>query len=315
MALRGHTQQQVVAVGSRSAERAAAFAHRFDIPRSYDSYAALVADPQVDAIYVATPHSEHHEHALLAIAAGKHVLVEKAFTRNAAEALEVVQAAEAASVMLMEAMWTRFLPNMDVVRQLLADGALGELGTVLADHGQFFADVPETHRLKNPQLAGGALLDLGIYPVSFAAFVLGEPESVTAHGAITDAGVDAWIAAVLRRGQAEAVVHTTFLAETPTTAVIAGTAGRIEIAGPFYQTQAVRFVPPRGGAAIELPISGAMGALGLCYEAAEFARCVSQGMTSSPLLPPSETVSIMRTLDEIRRQVGAHFPGEPAARS
>ena len=180
-ALSRHTRQQVVAAGSRSLDRARAFADRFGIERAYSSYEQLVGDPDIDAVYVASPHSEHAAQALLAISAGKPVLVEKAFARNASEARQVVSAARAAGVLAMEAMWTRYLPQSDVIAQLLADGVLGEVVTVLADHGQSF-DFDPNGRLFNPALAGGALLDLGVYPISFASFVLGNPDEIVATG-------------------------------------------------------------------------------------------------------------------------------------
>jgi predicted dehydrogenase len=309
-ALAKHTSQQVVAVGSRSLDRATAFANRFGIEASYRSYAALVADPAVDAIYVASPHSEHHAHALAAIAAGKHVLVEKAFTRNRAEAAEVVAAARAAGVIVMEAMWTRFLPHTDVLRQLLADGALGEVSTVIADHGQYFADLDPAHRLLNPHLAGGALLDLGIYPVSFASFVMGTPESVTARGSLTASGVDAQVSVTLEKGDTQAALNTTLLAETPTTATVSGSVARVEIGGPFYAPQPLRLVEARTGRTLTREVDAIAGHDGLCFEAAEFARCIAAGMTSSPLLPPDESLAIMGTLDTIRRQIGVTYPGE-----
>ena len=191
-----HTRQRLVAVGSRSLDRAQSFAAAHGADRAYGSYDELVADPEIDAIYVASPHSEHRMQALLAIAAGKPVLVEKAFSRNAAEAGEVADAARAAGVPAMEAMWTRFLPQTDVIRQLLDDGVLGEVITVLADHGQCF-DPDPAGRLFNPDLAGGALLDLGVYPVSFASFILGNPDGVSAAGSLTDTGVDAQASMVL----------------------------------------------------------------------------------------------------------------------
>ena len=309
-AVQAHTSQQVVAVGSRSAERAGAFAARFGIARAHAGYQALVADEDVDVVYVATPHSEHHAGALAAIAAGKHVLVEKSFTRNASEAADVIGAASAARVMVMEAMWTRFLPQTDVIRQLIADGALGEVSAVLADHGQYFADLAPTHRLLDPALAGGALLDLGVYPVSFAAFVLGTPTAVTAVGSLTGTGVDAQISMVLHSGAAQASLHTTLLAETPTTASISGSAGRVELSGPFYAPGVLTLTTPRGGRRLERDRDAITGHDGLCYQAAELARCVAAGMTECPTLPPSETLAVMRTMDEIRRQVGVRYPGE-----
>ena len=229
-AMSRHTRQRLVAVGSRSLERAQAFAAAHGADRAYSSYEELVADPEVDAVYVASPHSEHRAQALLAIAAGKPVLVEKAFTRNAAEAQEVADAARSAGVLAMEAMWTRFLPQTDVIRQLLADGVLGEVITVLADHGQSFEPDP-AGRMFNPALAGGALLDLGVYPVSFASFVLGNPDRVLSTGSLTDTGVDAQVSMVLTTGPAQAVLNTTLLAKTPTTASISGSAGRLEMSG------------------------------------------------------------------------------------
>ena len=293
----------------RSAERAGAFASRFGVDRVHASYEALVADPEVDAVYVASPHSEHREHALMAIAAGKHVLVEKAFTRNAAEAREVVHAARAAGV--VEAMWTRFLPRTDVVRQLLADGALGDLETVSADHGQFFPDNPVS-RLFDPALAGGALLDLGIYPVSYASFVLGAPGRVTAVGEKAFTGVDRQVAMVLDgygERPVQAVLHTTMKGRTPTVAVITGSEARIELPGDFYTPGVVRLVGEHGVVA-EADVAPIRGHEGLCYEAAHLAGLVAEGRVESPLLGWDESISIMQTLDEVRRQVGVRYPGE-----
>lgn len=308
-ALQRFTRQRVVAVGSRSAERGASFAQRFGIGRVHDSYEALVADPEVDAVYVASPHSHHRDHALLAIAAGKHVLVEKAFTRNAAEALEVVDAARAAGVACVEAMWTRFLPTSDIVRQLLASGALGEVETFTADHGQWFALDPAS-RLFAPGLAGGALLDLGVYPVSYASFVLGAPTGVVARGTLTETGVDRQVSAVLTYASAaQSVVHTTLAARTPTVAAISGSEARIELDGPFYTPRVVRLVT-RDGEVLESAPSVIEGHLGLCHEAAHVAQLVADGASESPLLPWAETIAVMETLDELRAQVGVRYPGE-----
>lgn len=308
--VRANTRGRFVAVGSRSLERAQAFAAEREIPKAYGSYEELVADPEVQAVYVASPHSAHHEHALLALQAGKHVLVEKAFTRSAAQARELVAAARAADVTLMEAMWTRFLPRTDVVRQLLEDGVLGELEAVFADHGQALTHV---QRLMDPDLAGGAMLDLGIYPVSYAVFVLGLPGRVQAVGDLTDTGVDRQVAIVLDRfadhPAARAVLHTTLAARTPTTAAISGSAARVEAGGrAFYAPGPLRLVAADG----ELTWSGdgEVTDKGMCHEAAHFASLVAEGRRESPLLPLAETVAIMEILDEIRAQIGVRYPGE-----
>jgi predicted dehydrogenase len=311
-ALRASTRQRVVAVASRSPERGRAFAAEFGIPVVHSSYADLVADPQVQAVYVASPHSEHAEQALLAIEAGKHVLVEKAFTRNAKEARRLVVAARRRQVTLMEAMWTRFLPRTDIVRQLLADGALGPIETVIADHGQLLP-ADQVPRMHDPALAGGALLDLGIYPVSFAVFVLGLPGSVVATGSLTPAGVDRQSAALFTRfpnhPEAQALVDCTLAAKTPTTASISGPLGRIELDGEFYAPGRVRLVAPNGVSITSEPpqLSAHQG---LAYEAAHFAQLVVDGFTESPQLPLEETVGIMEVLDSIRSQVKVRFPGE-----
>lgn len=307
-ALRARTRQQVHAVGSRSLDRAQAFAREFGAPAAYGSYAELVADPDVDVVYVASPHSEHHEHALQAIRAGKHVLVEKAFTRNHREALEVVQAARGTGVFAMEAMWTRFLPHVDVVRQVLGSGLLGNVHTVLADHGQpLHPGGPR--RLSDPELAGGALLDLGVYPLSFASFVLGDLASVTATGSLTELGVDAQESVtVANDAGALGVLSTTMLVKTPTSAAICGTTARLELEGEFYQPTTVRLVAPDGTVLDTYEPDEVEH--GLHFEAVEVARRVAAGERESPLMPLDETLQVMAAMDEVRAQLGVRYPGE-----
>lgn len=304
---------RVVAVGSRTAARAAAFADRFAVPHRHTGTAALVSDPDVDAVYVATPHPEHAAGALAAIAAGKHVLVEKPFTVDAHEARQVVAAARAAGVVALEAMWTRFLPHVRRIRGLLAQGAVGDVVTVVADHGQQFAPDPQ-HRLFDPALGGGALLDLGVYPVSWASMVLGTPSSVTAVSDPAMTGVDAQTSVVLRHpGGAHAVLTTTLRAVTPRRAWITGTEGTIEVEPTFYAPTSFT-LRRRGGheERYDTPAELLTGpGKGLRFEAAELARCVGEGLPESPDLPLDETVAVMGTMDEIRRQIGLVYPGEP----
>ncbi|WP_029137549.1 Gfo/Idh/MocA family protein [Nakamurella lactea] len=343
-ALLKHTSQRVVAIGSRSPESARAFADRFGIDRAHGSMEAMLADDEIDVVYIASPHSEHHRQAMAAMAAGKNVLVEKAFARNAGEAAEMVAAARAAGVTAMEAMWARFLPQADILRQLLADGALGEVVTVIADHGQYFAPDPE-FRLFNPDLAGGALLDLGIYPVSFASMVLGAPTAVTARGSKAFTGVDGQVSLLLEagdlaggaagdaaggaagdaagdaageaagdagrdaRGGAQALVNTTLFAATPTTATVSGTVARVEISGPFYAPGTLTYLH-RDGSRLEFDGGPIRGHEALAYEAAHLAQLISDGHLESPIMPLDETMSIMTTLDEARRQLGVVLPGE-----
>jgi len=305
-AVTAHTRAQVVAVGSRTRDRSSRFATAHGIPTTHLGYRDLVQDPQVDVVYVATPHSEHREHALLAIAAGKHVLVEKSFTRNTGEAQEVFDAARAAGVFVMEAMWTRFLPHIAAVHQVIETGEIGEIVHISADHGQNLRYDPAS-RLYDPALAGGALLDLGVYPISFAHDLLGVPDAVNAVGRLTDTGVDGQVTAVLSYGErVQATLSATLWAKTPTRAHVSGTEGTIQIEGSFYAPTS--FVVTRDDGArwtFERPAKK-----GLQYEAAEVARCVAEGRTQSDRMPWDGTLDVMRTMDEVRRQIGVSYPGE-----
>jgi predicted dehydrogenase len=301
-----HTASEVVAVGSREQDRAEAFAARHHLGRAHGSYEDLVADPSVEAVYVASPHSEHRDHALLAIDAGKHVLVEKAFTVNAAQAEQVMAAARAQGVFVMEAMWTRFLPHMVVLRDLLARGEIGEVVGLIADHGQNMAHHPATHRLHDPALAGGALLDLGVYPISFAHDLLGTPDRVAAIGSLTPTDVDGQVSIALGFAERQASLHTTLHADTATTAVVFGAHGRVEIGRPFYGPSRFTVVRDDG---THWSFDGLVDA-GMQYEAAEVARCVASGLTESPLMTWQGTLEVMRTLDEVRSQIGLAYPAE-----
>lgn len=310
-AVRSGTRSTLAVVGSRNAESAARFATEHGVARSVGSYAELVAAQDVDIVYVASPHSAHLEHALLALEAGKPVLVEKAFTRNADEASRLLGAARAAGLFCMEAMWARFLPHYDVVRQLVEGGHLGTVHTVFADHGQrLWPGGPQ--RLSDPALAGGALLDLGIYPASFAQMVLGDLSDVQAIGTLTPEGVDATVSIVARGGDggAQAILNATMAAKTPTTACVAGNQARIEIDGDFYMPNKVRLVSPDGAVLGTWGYDLGSRHVGLRYEAAEAARRLSAGELESPIMPWRDTLSIMRTLDEVRAQIGVAYPAE-----
>jgi predicted dehydrogenase len=305
-AVLAHTHAQLVAVGSRSKDRSERFATAHGIPTTHHGYRDLVEDPQVDAVYVATPHSEHRAHALLAIAAGKHVLVEKSFARNATEAEEVFAAARAAGVFVMEAMWTRFLPHIAALHQVINAGEIGEIISLTADHGQWFASNP-ANRMFAPALAGGALLDLGVYPVSFAHDFLGVPDAVHATGTLTATGVDGQASIVLSYGgRTQATLSTTLWAKTPTTAVIAGTEGFVTLESEFYRPTSFHVRRTDGQEwTFEQTISR-----GLQFEAAEVASRVAAGDLESPRITWANTVEVLRTLDEVRAQVGVVYPGE-----
>ncbi|WP_066521926.1 Gfo/Idh/MocA family protein [Curtobacterium ammoniigenes] len=295
------------AVGSRTASRAAAFAAQYGIASAYGSYDELVAASDVDAVYVATPHAMHAEDALRAIAAGKHVLVEKAFTVTAAEASAVVDAARASRVAVMEAMWTRFLPQSARIRALVAEGRIGRPRIVEASHRQVLPTDPR-HRLNDPALGGGALLDLGIYPVSFAVDMLGLPTSVRAAGTLSDQGVDTQMAMLLtHEGGAQSLLHCALDLRSPNTASIIGEDGRIDIDSTWYAPTTYRLCD-RDGTVIE-SFDGREDLAGYMHEARAFETIIEDGSLDSPLMPAAQSVAIMGVLDAAREQVGVRYPG------
>ncbi len=305
-ALRQGTRQQVLAVGSRDLARSQAFATDHGIERTYGSYADLLADPEIDVVYIATPHNAHHPCAVQSLRAGKHTLVEKPMALNAQQATDLTELAAAQGVFFMEALWTMFLPKFDVIRQLLASGALGEIRTVIADHGEYFAD---GHRILRHDLAGGPLLDLGTYPISFATWILGEPSAVSAAGQPHPAGVNGQVSAVLSDSrQNQALVNTTIFSNTPTTAVVAGSEATLTIAGPFYQPGPMTLTAHSGAALHYDEPQVAHGALH--FQAAEVARCITSGLRQSPLRTWDDSIATLRVIDEIRRQIGVVFNEE-----
>ena len=289
----------VSAVGSRSRSSADRFADEFGIKERHASYESLVADPGVDVVYVATPHPMHRDNAILALRAGKPVLVEKPFAMNATEAIEIVEVAREQGLFAMEAMWTRFLPHIVVVRDWVAQDLLGEIVTVTADHGQWFAEDPE-FRLFAPELGGGALLDLGVYPVSFASMILGAPNRIASIIDPAFTGVDAQTSMLFGyESGAQAVLTCTLRAKSPTRASIAGTDARIEIEGDFYAPAKATLVPRQGE---PTRVESAHEGRGLRHQADEVARRLAAGDLESPVMPLDETIAIMQTMDTVRVQ-------------
>jgi predicted dehydrogenase len=301
--LDGH---EVAAVGSRTLSNAQEFAKSFG-GTAYGSYEELVADPTVDAIYVATPHPSHKDNVISALNAGKPVLCEKPFAVNAQEAREMVAAAEKNGVALMEAMWARFLPHYAHVREIIASGVLGQILTVQADHGQRLAD-RNILRLIEPSLAGGALLDLGIYPVSFAHMILGNPTKITASAVLTDKGVDAQTSMIFDYADgAQAILTTTMIEQTPCRAVVAGVNGWLEIDRTFYNPTSMRVVL-LDGSVTQYPHT--YTGHGLREQAEAFKKLVQSGKNQSEILTWKDTVDIMGTLDAVRSQIGLRYPFE-----
>ena len=299
----------VRAVGSRSIESARAFAEEFGIPNAYGSYEALAADPEVDAIYVSTPHPWHAASALLMIEAGKHVLVEKPFTLNQAEARLVADAAAAAGVLVLEAMWTRYLPHMMRVREIVEAGTLGEVRTLIADHTQGLPRDP-AHRINALELGGGALLDLGIYPISFAWDLFGAPTSIQSTAILQPTGTDVQVA--VQFGYEDGRLASTLSAADtvgPNTATVLGTEARIDIDAVWYSPTGFRLIA-RDGAVLEEYRSEVTGR-GMHFQAEAFEQLVADGrLDGGDILSTEESVAIMGTLDAVRAEIGVRYPGE-----
>ncbi len=298
-------EAEMVAVASRSLEAAERFASSWGIPRRYDSYEAMVGDDDVDVVYVATPHAFHRENVIAALRAGKHVLCEKPLTLNAAQAAECTALARARGLFLMEAVWMRFFPAITRLSAAVRDGAVGEVELLQAD---FCLDIPfdPANRLFNLDLGGGALLDLGIYPLSFATMLLGAPQTVEGEARVGATGVDETNSITLEFASgAIAQLASSSRSYKPHTAHVIGREGRIEIPEFFHPS---RFVIHRGSDREEMqfPIRGN----GYVHEVEEVHRCIRAGLTESPVLPLAETVATMELMDELRRRWGVVYPGE-----
>jgi len=297
------------AVASRSVERARAFADRFAATAAYggpDAAGELAADPDVDAVYVATPHPQHRAAALAAVAAGKPVLVEKAFTATARGAADVAEAARAAGVFCMEAMWTRFQPAVARLRELVGEGAIGEVRSVRADLGLRRPFDPGD-RLWDPAQGGGALLDLGVYPISFAQMVLGGvPERVQVSGVLGPQGVDAESTVLLSFADRHATASCSLLSRLPGSAAVHGSEGWIEVPPRFHHPH--RLVLRRGDGdgeaapeVIEAPATGA----GYWHTFAEVHRCLAAELVESPVMPLADTLAVMGVLQDALTALGA----------
>jgi predicted dehydrogenase len=299
-----------VAVASRSAERADAFAQQHGLERSYGSYAEILADPDVDVLYLATPHAQHAAVALAAVDAGKALLVEKAFTATTAGAAEVVERARQRGVFVMEAMWTRFQPAVVALRELVADGAIGEVRSVQADLGVDRVYDP-ADRLFALELGGGALLDLGVYVVSFAQMLLGAPDTVTAAGSTYPTGVDAEAGLLLGWDDGRSALLTTSLRyPTPGSARVFGTEGWIDVLPRFHHPDTI--VVHRTGAEPETVTRRPHG-VGYSHELAEVTACLQAGRTESAVMPLADTLAVQDVLGRAAGQLGVTHREDPDA--
>lgn len=303
-ALRDLPDAELAAVASRSVDSATEFAREYGARRAHGSYQALADDPGVDVIYIATPHAMHHENALMCLKGGKALLVEKAFTLNRREAQEIVDLARERKLFVMEAMWTRFQPAMREARRMIEMGEIGTVHNLQADFG-FPADAGPEHRLFNPALGGGSLLDLGIYNVSVAAFFLGPVVGVRGYGELTPAGVDVQASFALQHENgALSACSCSLNARTPTTLTVGGDKGFLRLHGRFHQAE--RFtIGLNDGSEREFHFPRLGN--GYAHEAMEVGRCLRAGLLESPVMPLDETVALMGVLDQLRAQIGVKY--------
>jgi dihydrodiol dehydrogenase / D-xylose 1-dehydrogenase (NADP) len=296
-----------LAVGSRTKESAAKFAEEHDVSRAYGSYEELVQDPDVDAIYVATPHPFHKENVLACLRAGKAVLCEKPFTMNSGELEEIIQFARDQKLFLMEAMWTKFLPPIVKVREWIDSGEIGEVLLVKADFG-FRAPWDPEWRLLNPALGGGALLDVGIYPVTFASMIFGtKPEKILSTAYIGETGVDEQFSILMSYPSGKtATLNGAFRIGLTNEAYIHGREGYIRIPSFHSAKSAILY---KDGEEVET-FNDDRQCAGYAFEIEEVGRCLSQGLLESPVVPLDESLEIMKLMDEIRGQWGLKYPFE-----
>ncbi len=306
-ALQEVAEAEITAVGSRSQAAADDFGDKWNIPRRYSSYEALAADPDIDIIYIATPHSFHYENMLLCLNAGKHVLCEKPLTLNAKEADECINLAREKGLFLMEAVWMRFFPAMAQVRQWAADGTIGHIHFVQAD---FCIHVPfdPANRLYNPALGGGALLDLGIYPLSLTTMLLGFPQEIVSHTYIGQTGIDETNALTLRYAHnATAHLASSMRLYKPIEATVFGSKGSIQIHPTFLHAQDLTLhINGEEVQKISVPYLGN----GYVHEVEEVHACLRAGKLESDLMPLSETLRMMQLMDKLRAEWGVMYPGE-----
>jgi dihydrodiol dehydrogenase / D-xylose 1-dehydrogenase (NADP) len=298
---------ELVAVGSRTQDSADTFGDAYQVSHRHPGYAALASDPDVDVIYIGTPHSLHCENTIMCLEAGKAVLCEKPFAINASQARDMIALAREMGLFLMEAMWSRFLPIIVQVRGLLADGAIGDLRMLSADFG-FRADVDPKSRLFDPHLGGGALLDVGIYPISLASMLLGPPTRITSMAHLGETSVDEQAAIIFGYGEGQlAILSTAIRTDSPIEAILLGTKGCVRIHSPWYHGTALTLsVTDHEDVVMRLPYKGN----GYTHEAIEVARCLRDGKLESDTMSLDETLSIMETMDTIRAQWGLSYPME-----
>jgi predicted dehydrogenase len=303
-------EAKLVALGSRSLEKATTFASVFPVEYIHDSYEALVANPAVDVIYIATPHNKHYEHVMLCLQAGKAVLCEKPFALNSRQARAMIQLSKEKQVFLMEALWSKFLPQYQKVQELLQQGKLGTVKSVLVNFG-FRPLPPVSPRLYDPALGGGSLMDIGIYNAFLAMSILGRPDEIEATMTPAATGVDEQCAVLFKYNNgAMAQLFSTFATDLATEADICGTEGRLRLTTRFFDTAArLEWYPGRLDTCEVIEVAKEEG-FGYQYEARHVSECLQKGLTESPVMRFADTLALMETLDAIRKAAGIKYAAD-----
>jgi predicted dehydrogenase len=301
---------ELIAIGAREQSTADVFAKDFPVKYKHNSYQSLVENPEVDVIYIATPHAFHHQHTLLCLGNHKAVLCEKAFAINHRQAKEMIAFAQQQKVFLMEAFWTKFLPHYQLLKSMIAEGKIGKTQSVIANFG-FLPAPPVAPRLYDPQLGGGSLLDIGVYPVFHALDILGRPDEVEAKITPSDQGTDSQCAIQFYyRDRAFAQLFSTFTSNLSTGSDIAGDRGRIRLTHRFHgPTTNLEYYPDVVDSCQRIPFEKALGN-GYEYETQHVTDCLLKGLTESPLMKHADTLLLMETLDRIRAKAGLHYPAD-----
>jgi predicted dehydrogenase len=297
---------KLYAVGSRNPDTAQKFARQHGFEKAYGSYEELVSDPAVDIVYIATPHNLHYENTIMCLDRGKHVLCEKPFAVNGHEVRRMIAKAKEKHLFLMEALWTRFLPNLIKVKEMVDDGRIGRIKLLKADFGISIPFDPG-HRLYNKQLIGGSLLDLGIYPLFLSLLLLGKPKSIHAVAGIGDTGVDYNCSFTLGYEKSTlSVMYSSMVAQTDITASIYGDKGNIIFDKWWYMPVSAQLITPEGKT---IPIKGKSKGNGYNYEATEVIRCIEKGEMQSEMMSWDFSLLLIDTLDAIRKEIGLVYAG------
>jgi len=297
---------ELTAVASRNNQRAKDFADTYQIPHIFDDYELLFESDTADVLYIATPHTFHKDLAIRAMKAGKHVLCEKPLGINAIEVNEMIAVAKENSVFLMEALWSRFNPTIKKVKQLVEEGVLGELKYVNADFAFYALDRPLDSRLLNPELAGGTLLDIGIYPVFLAYLFLGKPERLEAISNFNEIGTEIQTSMIFQYKNAQAILNSSFANDSAMPAEIAGTKGSITLQRRFHEAQAYTLNIDETSEIVKLPTNG----IGYTYEITEVNNCIRENRNESSLWSHDDSIALISLLDEIRQKNEIRFPFE-----